>query len=519
MQHPAGHAGRAMLELRQLERSFGPNRVLKGVDLDVRSGEVVVLMGANGAGKSTLVKIIAGVHKPGGGTLTLAGAPYSPERPIDAVHAGLCVVHQAINDGVAPDLSVAQNLLLDRLCSGKAGLFFSRSAARRQAREIQAILGLDLPLDRAVRDIPLADRQLVAICRALAEDPKVLVLDEPTSSLSQREAERLFGIVETLRARGVAILYISHRMSDIRRLADRIVTLRDGRITGVFSPPLDYEGAVVAMLGDAVQPAGSTRRSTGEVVLSVRDCRLRPWSKPFSLDLHAGEVTAITGLVGTGKSEFAEILFGSRRPVSGEMTIRGRSYRPGSSAAAIRDGVFMAAKDRATNSLIPAFDIARNLSLPFLSRHSRAGFVDFSGERRRARQTIAGLGIVCRGESDPMAVLSGGNQQKVVVGRWLSEPCEVLILDEPFQGVDIRARTDIGRRLRETAEGRATLVLAAELDEALEVADRLLVMSDHTIVGDHRTGPDLDMAQLLAEVAGSPSAAGEDAAHRLERTA
>ncbi|MEX6506801.1 sugar ABC transporter ATP-binding protein [Jiella sp. M17.18] len=519
MKHPAEPSGRAMLELRQLERSFGPNRVLKGVDLGVRAGEVVVLMGANGAGKSTLVKIIAGVHRPGGGTLTLAGVPYRPERPIDAVHAGLSVVHQSINDAVAPDLTVAQNLLLDRLCSGRAGALFTRRNARRQAREIQAILGLDLPLDRPVRDIPLADRQLVAICRALAEDPKVLVLDEPTSSLSQREAERLFGIVETLRRRGVAILYISHRMSDIRRLADRIVTLRDGRITGTFSPPLDYEGAVVAMLGEAVQPAGTAGGVQGPVVMSVEDCRLKPWSRPFSFALHAGEVTALTGLVGTGKSELAEILFGVRRPVAGRLGLRGETYRPQSSADAIRAGVFMAAKDRATNSLIPAFDIARNLSLPFLDRRSRAGFVDFAEERRRARQTIAGLGIVCRGETDQMPMLSGGNQQKVVVGRWLSEPCAVLVLDEPFQGVDIRARTDIGRRLRDTAETRATLVLATELDEALAVADRILVMSDHTIVGDHRTGPTLDMAQLLAEVAGSPSTAEALPAPSRERTA
>ncbi|MCQ0986569.1 sugar ABC transporter ATP-binding protein [Jiella marina] len=502
----AAPANNRVLEIAGLEKSFGPNRVLKGVDLSVSAGEVLVLMGANGAGKSTLVKIIAGVQPPGDGRLTLDGAPFEPDRPIDALNAGLSVVHQQINDSVAPDLSVTQNLLLDRLCSGKAGSFYSPRRARREAAEIQAILGLSLPLDRAVRDIPLADRQLVAICRALAENPKVLVLDEPTSSLSQREAERLFGIVETLRSRGVAILYITHRMSDIRRLADRIVTLRDGRITGEFRPPLDYEAAVTAMLGETVRPAAMERGEAHATVFSVENYQLKSWSRPFSMALQAGEVTAITGLVGTGKSEFAEAIFGVRRPAAGEMRLNGQPYAPKTSGAAIEAGVFMAAKDRGTNSLIPAFDIARNLSLPFLTRRSRAGFIDSGAERHRAKRTIADLSIVCQSETDHMATLSGGNQQKVVVGRWLSEPSTLLILDEPFQGVDIRARHDIGRRLRETAADRATLILVTEIDEAVEVADRILVMSDHTIVGDHRTGPELDLSLLLAQVAGDQTA-------------
>lgn len=510
-----GPGGRTVLEIAGLERAFASNRVLKSVDLEVAAGEVVVLMGANGAGKSTLVKIVAGALRPDAGEMRLDGRPFAPARPVDAVESGLCVVHQQINDAVAADLSVAQNLLLDRLCSGKAGAFHTPRRARREADAIQAILGLSLPLDRPARDIPLADRQLVAICRALAEEPKVLVLDEPTSSLSQREAERLFGIVEMLKARGVAILYITHRMSDIRRLADRIVTLRDGRITGEFRPPLDYEAAVTAMLGETIARGGAERRLGAQQVFSVSDLQLTHWSRPFSFALKAGEVTAITGLVGTGKSRLAEVIFGARRPAAGEMQLTGAPYRPKTSRAAIEAGVFMAAKDRATSSLVPAFDIARNLSLPFLKRRSRAGFVDRAEERRRARRTIADLSIVCRGEADAMATLSGGNQQKVVVGRWLSEASRLLILDEPFQGVDIRARGDIARRLRETAADRATLVLVTEIDEAVEVADRILVMSDHTIVGDHRAGRELDLARLVAEVAGE----ADHSSTRLESAA
>ncbi|NDW07493.1 sugar ABC transporter ATP-binding protein [Jiella pacifica] len=508
-----------VLEITGLERAFGQNRVLRNVDLAVSPGEVLVLMGANGAGKSTLVKIIAGVLSPDAGRMTLAGRPYLPARPIDAVGAGLSVVHQQINDAVAPDLSVAQNLLLDRLCSGRTGAIYSPRRARREAETIQAILGLSLPLDRAVSEIPLADRQLVAICRALAEEPKVLVLDEPTSSLSQREAERLFGIVEMLKARGVAILYITHRMSDIRRLADRIVTLRDGRITGEFRPPLDFEGAVTAMLGAPIQRDGEAIRTGTRPVLSLENVRLTSWSRPFSFTLDAGEVTAITGLVGTGKSRLAEMIFGLGQAVSGQMRLMGKPYTPRDCGAAIEAGVFMAGKDRATSSIVPGFDIARNLSLPFLRHRSRAGFVDRSGERQKARRTIADLSIVCQGETDDMATLSGGNQQKVVVGRWLAEASKLLILDEPFQGVDIKARGDIARRLRETAGDRATLVLVSEIDEALEVADRILVMSDHTIVGDHRTGPGFDLSRLLAEVAGDLGAAPVHSENRLESAA
>ena len=510
---------RPVLEIAGLERAFGQNRVLKSVDLAVSPGEVLVLMGANGAGKSTLVKIIAGVLAPGAGRMSLAGRPYSPARPIDAVAAGLSIVHQQINDAVAPDLSVAQNLLLDKLCSGRSGAFHSPRRARREAQEIQAILGLSLPLDRAISEIPLADRQLVTICRALAEDPKVLVLDEPTSSLSQREAERLFGIVEMLKARGVAVLYITHRMSDIRRLADRIVTLRDGRITGEFRPPLDYEAAVTAMLGAPIQRADEVARTGLRAVLSLEDIRLTSWSRPFSVTLDAGEVTAITGLVGTGKSRLAEVIFGMGHATSGKMQLMGETYRPRDCRAAIEAGVFMAAKDRATSSIVPDFDIARNLSLPFLRRRSRAGFVDRADERHRARRTVADLSIVCQSETDDMATLSGGNQQKVVVGRWLAEPSKLLILDEPFQGVDIKARGDIARRLRETAGDRATLVLVTEIDEAVEVADRILVMSDHTLVGEHRTGPGLDLPRLLAEVAGDVGAFPVPSENRLESAA
>lgn len=492
----------AVFRIEGVRKSFGAVPVLRGVDLDLRAGAVTVLMGANGAGKSTLVRILSGVYPRDAGTITLSGAAFEPATPADAIRAGVVTVHQNINDGVVADLDVATNLTLDRLSGRGARLFFNPRRVRREAAEVASRMGLDIDLSASVADLTLADRQMVAIARAMAHEPKVLILDEPTSSLSSAEAERLFALIERLKARGVAILYISHRMSDIRRLADSILSLRDGRITGRFEgPELDYQGAVNAMLGQQVTHNTVVVTDSSAVIFKAEGLKLAPASKPFSLALGDGEIVAVTGLVGVGKTALAETLFGARQPVAGRMSLDGRAYAPASPRQAIADGVFLVAKDRATSGIVADFNLYENVSLPFLPRYSSASVLNRRTERGVARQQIADLGIVCRGERDEMSTLSGGNQQKVMVGRWLSQPSRLLILDEPFQGVDIAARRDIGTKLRQSASGRATIVFLTELDEAFEVADRILVMSEHTITGEHRNDR-IDMDRLLAEIAG-----------------
>lgn len=492
----------AMFRIAGLEKSFGPIRVLNDLHLDLHAGEITVLMGANGAGKSTLVKIMSGVHIASGGTMQLAGARFAPASPAEAIRAGVVTVHQNINDGVVATLDVATNLTLDRLNGKGAPLLFNPRRVRREAKAVAGRLGLQVDLSASIADLSLADRQMVAIARALAHEPKVMILDEPTSSLSSSEANRLFAVVDRLREHGVAILYISHRMSDIRRVADRIVTLRDGSITGVFADrPLDYEGAVDAMLGRKVDLSTVAVMDATRPVFSADMLRIAEQAKPFSLALGDGEVVAITGLVGVGKTKLAETMFGLRPPFGGAMTLEGRTYAPRSCADAIDAGVFLVAKDRSENGIVGDFNLYKNMSLPFLRRLSRAGMTRPRLERAMARKQIDSLGIVCRGERDRMETLSGGNQQKVMVARWLSQPAALLILDEPFQGVDIAARRDIAAKLRASAAGRATLLFLTELDEALETADRILVMSEHTIVGEHRNA-DLDTERLLAQVAG-----------------
>lgn len=487
-----------------VRKSFGQVTVLRGVDVDLKAGAVTVLMGANGAGKSTLVRILSGVYTRSAGTMTLAGVAFDPATPAEAIRAGVVTVHQNINDGVVADLDVATNLTLDRLNGHGARLFFNPRRVRREAAAVASRMGIAIDLSASINDLTLADRQMVAIARAMAHEPKVLILDEPTSSLSSAEADRLFDLVDRLKARGVAILYISHRMSDIRRLADSIVSLRDGRITGRFEgPELDYEGAVNAMLGRKVSAGAVVVRDAGRPVFSARGLKLSDQARPFDLDLGDGEIVAVTGLVGVGKTVLAETLFGARTPKAGEMTLDGVSYAPKTTSQAIARGVFLVAKDRAISGIVPDFNIYENISLPFLRKHSTFGIASRAAEKAAARRQISTLGVVCRSERDEMQTLSGGNQQKVMVGRWLSEPSRLLILDEPFQGVDIAARRDIGEKLRVSAAGRTTILFLTELDEAFEVADRILVMSEHTIVGEHRN-VDIDVERLLSEIAGQP---------------
>ncbi|MBR9862630.1 MAG: sugar ABC transporter ATP-binding protein [Rhodobacteraceae bacterium] len=493
-------------EIRGLEKSFGRNHVLRGIDLDLGAGEVTVLMGANGAGKSTLVKILCGFQGANAGTMTLEGRPYSPADAADAISCGVVTVHQSIDDGVIPDLDVATNLMLNRLTEQGAGLMVRDRALRIAARKVADNMGLDLDVRARVSDLSVADRQMIAIARAMAYEPKVLILDEPTSSLSASEADRLFALLDRLRDQGVAILYISHRMSDIRRIADRIVCMRDGRISGVFDQaPLDYDGAVTAMLGHKMTEVDIEVVSGGPAILEVDQVLLDGSDTPVSFSAHDGEVVAITGLLGSGKSQLADMIFGQKPVRAGQLRIDGQPYRPASAAQAVAAGVFMSSKDRSTNAVIPDFDIANNMTLPFLGSFSRLSLLSKRKQRGAATDMIKQIGVKCQSDQDGIGTLSGGNQQKVMIGRWLLEDSRVLLLDEPFQGVDIGARRDIGRHIRATAKGRATLVFAAELDEALEIADRIIVLHEGAIVGTHENS-NIDLDALIAQVSGAKDA-------------
>ncbi|MCX5241804.1 sugar ABC transporter ATP-binding protein [Streptomyces prunicolor] len=472
------------VSLRDVSMAFGGKTVLESVSLDIAPGSVVALLGANGAGKSTLIKILSGVHTDHGGEVRVAGEPAALQSPLAARQLGIQTVHQRIGEGIVPGLTVAENLVFEELAQKRGNPFLNGRRVLARAREIQAGLELDWSdalLRRDVTELGISDRQLLILARALATRPRLLILDEPTSALSATEAQRLFTLVEKMRDDGIAVLYVSHRLGEIDALADRLVVLRDGGLTDDQVKPFDWDSALRAMLAQAHEATSARPQRSGEhgdVVLALHGVHLFEGRAPLDLDLRAGEVTGVVGLLGAGKTELARGLFGAEPFPTGKVELDGKPYAPRRPSDAIRAGVHLVPEDRHADALVPGWSVAQNISLPFLKSLSRAGLVNTAKEDALGRGTIDALGVVARDEHSTVEELSGGNQQKVVVGRWLAETPRVLILDEPFRGVDIGARRDIGRRARAlAAEGAAVLVLSADVDEVLEIADRVVVLA------------------------------------------
>ncbi|MGW7042775.1 sugar ABC transporter ATP-binding protein [Streptomyces avermitilis] len=498
--------------LRDVSMAFGGKTVLASVSLDIAPGSVVALLGANGAGKSTLIKILSGVHTDHGGDIRVNGAPAALQSPLAARRLGIQTVHQRIGEGIVPGLTVAENLVFEELAQQRGNPFLNGRRLLARAREIQSALDLgwsDTVLRRDVTELGISDRQLLILARALAGRPRLLILDEPTSALSATEAERLFALVERMRDEGIAVLYVSHRLGEIDALADRLVVLRDGRLTEDQAKPFDWDSALRAMLAQAQEATTARPRRAGdrgETVLSLRGVPLLDGGTPQDLDLRTGEVTGVVGLLGAGKTELARGLFGAEPFTRGAVELDGRPYAPRRPADAIRNRIHLVPEDRHADALVPGWSVARNISLPFLKSLaplSAAGLVNRSKEDALGRDTIEQLGVVARDEHSTVEELSGGNQQKVVVGRWLAESPRVLILDEPFRGVDIGARRDIGRRARAlAADGAAVLVLSADVDEVLEIADRVVVLAAGEIRLD-AYGEDAERDRVIETISAS----------------
>jgi simple sugar transport system ATP-binding protein len=506
------------LRLAGMDKIYGPTRVLDGFDLSVGGGEVVALMGANGAGKSTLAKIASGVVQPDKGRIFVAGREVKLASPRAAREAGIVIVHQSTDQLGVPGLSVAENLVLDGLCAGGTPAFVRKRQIHQRAQAVASRIGLDVALDRDFGELGPAHRQLVAIARAVAADASVLVFDEPTATLAAAEAARLFKVIEQLRARGVGIIYISHRLADIKRVADRIVVMRNGRLVAEEVKPFDLAAAVRAMIGrdlDQIRERGACA-SAGRPILNLDRVRLAYASEPFDLSIHAGEIVAITGALGSGKSRLLRALFGLSRFVDGRVDLDGVPWRPREPAEAIGRGVFMAGEDRWRSSFLPpstpGADIAGTVALPHRRRWFRFGFVQGRREHAAARQVIDTLCVRCSGISDTLDLLSGGNQQKVVLGRWRARPCRLLLLDEPFQGIDVGARRDLIAAIRAGTRDAATLITTSDVEEALEVADTVAVMRNHTVVclpGLHTADPSAFLAAVGAVEASEAGEKGE----------
>jgi simple sugar transport system ATP-binding protein len=475
------------LVVQEMTKSFGANSVLRGVTIDIAEGEVLALMGANGAGKSTLIKILSGAYSEYGGRILVNGKPVLINSPLDSKAHGIETVYQKIDEGIIAGLSVAENLLFEQIARREVSRFASLSSLLPRAREVAHALSLDWDdstLRKDVFELGIADKQLLILARALSRKPRLLILDEPTSALSQVESERLFEAVRQLRGSGVAILYVSHRLGEIDALADRLVVLRDGKIRSEQLPPFKWDEALKDMLGEEVlrelQSINENRGS--ETILSCLNIALFTESRPFDIEIRRGEVTGVIGLLGSGKSELARGIFGADPFVSGEMTLAGRAYAPKYPGDAVRRGIYLVSEDRASEAILEEWSIARTSTLPFLSSVSRRGLLNFSAEDEAGETVIKDFGVVAESGKATLDSLSGGNQQKVIVGRWLRRLPKLLLLDEPFRGVDIGARRDISRRIRDISrQDSAVLVFSSDIDEILEVADRICVLVEGTL--------------------------------------
>jgi len=472
------------VEMRGITMAFGPNEVLKGIDLAIEPGKVTAMLGANGAGKSTLIKVLSGVYNGYGGTVVIDGDPVYIDHPTTAHAHGIEAVHQKIADGIVPGLSVAENLLFEGIVNNQVRRAASLRSLMPEAREVAAVLDLgwsDELLRSDVYEMPIADQQLLLLARALVHEPRLLILDEPTSALSETEAERLFGVIRQLRDDGVAIFYVSHRIAEIDKIADRLLVLRDGVIRSDHGRPFDWETALHEMLD--VDDADRTHRAVelrgAEDVLQLKAVQLLPKSIPFDLAIRSGEVTGVFGLLGSGGSQLAHGIFGADPFEAGEMLLKGEPFAPKAPADAIASSVYMVPEDRVGGTLIKSWTVSMISTFPFLSDISRFGVLNPLAEAKVGRTVIEDFGVVAQSEADSVMSLSGGNQQKVVVGRWLRKHPIVMVLNEPFQGVDVGARHDLAEKAREVAAtGSAVIVMSTDLEEIMEVSDRVVVLAD-----------------------------------------
>lgn len=484
---PAASAGPPAggLRVTGISKSFGGVRALRGVGLDFPAGTVTALMGENGAGKSTLLKIVCGDHPPDSGTVEVDGAPLRLRSPADARRAGIRLIPQ--EPEIVPHLTVAENVYLGALPT-RGARRFDRAALRRRLLDDLVRIGFDQVLDADTPGIGLtpAQRQLVEILRALTGDAKVVAFDEPTSSLSEHEVEALFALIRRLRARGIAVIYVSHRMREIFRLADRVAVLRDGALAGTLDAAATDEAQIVRMMvgRDLSAVPARDRVPTGRIVLDVRGLTTDD-VRGISLRVRAGEVVALAGLVGAGRSELARALIGDLPLRAGTVSVLGEELRLRRPSDAIRAGIGLAPEERKEQALFLDRSVRDNISLVVLERLRRLRFVRRAAERELAREYGGRLRIRTPSTEQAVRTLSGGNQQKVVLARWLARRPRVLILDEPTRGVDVGAKAEIHRIIAELARaGVALLVISSELPEVLGLADRVLVMQGGRITGE-----------------------------------
>ncbi|WP_193311478.1 sugar ABC transporter ATP-binding protein [Georgenia satyanarayanai] len=474
-----------LLHITDIVKHFPGAKALDGVDLEVRAGEVHCLLGQNGAGKSTLIKVLAGAHQPDSGEIRWNGEVVKIGSPTAAIELGIATMYQELD--VVDGLSVAENIFLGHELS--RGGMLRQAEAHRRTRELLTRLGHgDISPGREVGRLSAAGKQLVSMARALSHNARVIVMDEPSAVLDPEEVDNLFRVVRALQADGVAVIYISHRLEEIRQIGDRITVLKDGRtvaenlaVADTPTPELIKLMTGRAVSGDFGGGAGTHER--GDALLEVENLSLAGVFEDVSFTVRAGQIVGLAGLVGAGRSEILETVYGARKATGGTVRVKGKKLRPGSVTAAVNAGIGLAPEERKSQGLLLDEPVYRNITLSTFARFARSGFLNERGERRAAEEQIKDLQVAPADGERRIRTLSGGNQQKAMLARWLVHGCDVLVLDEPTRGVDVGARAEIYSLIRRlAAQGAAVLMVSSEIEEVLGLADDVLVVAEGRVV-------------------------------------
>ena len=480
--HPA-----SLLEVRGLTKTFGAARALAGVDLDVKPGEVHCVLGQNGAGKSTLIKTLSGAHQPDAGEIHWLGEPVQIPSPVAALQMGIATMYQELD--VVDGLSIAENIFLGHEFA--TGGVLRRSETSRRTRELLTRLGHgDLSPSREVGTLSPANKQIVSMARALSHDIKLMIMDEPSAVLDSEEVNNLFRVVRDLTDQGIAVVYISHRLEEIERIGDRITVLKDGHSVaeGLQVATTPTRSLISLMTGtdiDHVFPPRVPVPPDAPVVLEVTDLAAGGHFSGVSFSVRAGEIVGLAGLVGSGRSEILETIYGERRSTAGSVDLHGERLRPGSVSAAVERDMGLSPEERKSQGLLLEEPIFRNATLSTFTRFARGPFLNETAEREATREQMTALDLRPAEPDRITKTLSGGNQQKVMLARWLIHGTKVLLLDEPTRGVDVGARMEIYSLIRKlAAQGTALVVVSSEIEEVLGLADRVLVIADGNVLAE-----------------------------------
>ncbi len=474
-----------VVALSGIGKSFPGVRALADVQFDVRAGEVHALLGENGAGKSTLIKIMSGVHRPDTGSIRVDGEEVRFDSPHDAQSAGIATIYQELL--LFPELTVAENIFMGHAPRTRWGGIDWQSM-REQAQSFLASLDIhDMDVGAIVGSLTVGNRQRVEIAKALSQNARVLIMDEPTAALTEHDVERLFHIVHLLRERGVGVVYISHRLEEIFVVANRVTVLRDGEY--VATKPVaetDHDDLINMMVGRRIDTLFPKLEATlGEPVLEVKNLTRAPTTHDVSLTVRSGEIVGLAGLVGSGRSELAQVIFGITPASSGEIRLNGQPVTIASAGQAKALGIAYVPEDRGTQGLVRPMTLTENVSMAVLARVAKGPFIDRGAEAALARDSIEKFSIRASGTGQVVNKLSGGNQQKVVLGKWLAAEPKVLIMDEPTRGIDVGAKSELHRLMGELAQaGLAILMISSELPEVMAMSDRILVMREGRVVAE-----------------------------------